>query len=85
MEEKYTYCQQLEYSFATGVNIIRITECQDRLYITTNGGGQNVLVYNTNGGLIRRISVPANHARGVIVGIDGNLHVSNFYSGITRA
>ena len=37
---------------------------------------QNVYVYNTNGKLIRRISVPANHARGVIVGIDGNLYVS---------
>ena len=52
--------------------------CQDRLYLTTNSGGQNVLVYNTNGRLIRRISVPANHARGVIVGIDGNLYVSNW-------
>ena len=64
-------------SFATGVHVLRIAACQDRLYLTTNGRGQNVLVYNTNGGLIRRISVPANHARGVIVGIDGNLHVSN--------
>ena len=27
---------------------------------------------------MRRISVPANHARGVIVGIDGNLYVSNW-------
>ena len=52
--------------------------CQDRLYFTTNTGGHNVLVYNTNGGLIRRISVPTNNARGVIVGIDGNLRVSNW-------
>ena len=65
-------------SFATGVTIFGMAACQDRLYITTNGGGQNVLVYNTNGGLIRRISVPANHARGIVVGIDGNLYVSNW-------
>ena len=64
-------------SFATGVYAFRIAACQDRLYITTSGGGQNVLVYNTNGGLIRRVSVPGN-ARGVVVGIDGNLHVSNW-------
>ena len=64
-------------SFATGVHVLHIAACQDQLYITTNGGGQNVLVYNTNGGLIRRISVPANHARGIAVGIDGNLYVTN--------
>ena len=64
--------------FATGLYFVRMAACQDRLYVTINSGGQNVLVYNTNGGLIRRISVPANHARGVIVGIDGNLHVSNW-------
>ena len=63
--------------FAAGEHFLRMAACQDQLYITTNGGGQNVFVYNTNGRLIRRISVPANHARGVIVGIDGNLHVSN--------
>ena len=64
--------------FTTGANIFRIAACEDQLYLTTNGAGQNVLVYNTNGGLIRRISVPANNARGVIVGIDGNLRVSNW-------
>ena len=63
----------------TGTHSFKLTACRDRLYVTTNTGGQNVLVYDTNNGrLIRRISVPANHARGVIVGIDGNLHVSNF-------
>ena len=51
--------------------------CQDWFYLTTNSGGQNVLVYVTNGRLIRRISVPG-VTRGVIVGIDGNLHVSNW-------
>ena len=65
-------------SFATGVHVRRIAACQDRLYLTTNGGGQKVLVYNTNGGLIRRISVPANNARGIAVGIDGNLYVTNW-------
>ena len=64
--------------FATGPFFLRITACQDRLYITTNGGGKNVNVYDTNGKLIRRISVPGNSARGVIVGIDGNLYVSNW-------
>ena len=64
--------------FVIGRNIFRIVACQDRLYMTTNSGRQNVLVYDTNGKLIRRISVPANHARGVIVGIDGNLYVSNW-------
>ena len=64
--------------FATGVHIFHIAACQDRLYMTTNGGGQNVRVYDTNGKLIRRISVPANAVRGVIVGIDGNLYVSNW-------
>ena len=64
--------------FATGPHFLRIAACQDRLYITTNSGGQNVHVYDTNGKLIRRISVPANRARGVKVGIDGNLYVSNW-------
>ena len=64
--------------FATGQNFQRMAACKDRLYITKHGGGQNLFVYDTNGRLIRRISVPANAARGVIVGIDGNLHVSNW-------
>ena len=65
--------------FATGQHFVRMAACQDRLYVTINTGGQNVLAYDTNNGrLIRRISVPANAARGVIVGIDGNLHVSNW-------
>ena len=64
--------------FATGPRFLRIAACQDRLYITTDTGGQNVYVYNTNGKEIRRISVPANQARGVIVGIDGNLYISNW-------
>ena len=64
--------------FATGLYFVRMAACQDRLYVTTNTGGQNILVYDTNNGrLIRRISVPG-IARGVIVGIDGNLHVSNW-------
>ena len=62
--------------FATGFVCDRIAACQDRIYVTKHSGRQNVYVYNTNGKLIRRISVPANHARGVIVGIDGNLYVS---------
>ena len=64
--------------FATGPHLVRIAACKDRLYMTTNSGGQNVYVYNTNGKLIRRISVPATQTRGVIVGIDGNLYVSNW-------
>ena len=64
-------------SFATVVRIFRIAACQDRLYLTTSGGGQNVLAYNTNGRLIRRISVPGS-ARGIAVGIDGNLYVTNW-------
>ena len=64
--------------FATGQHFQRMAACQDRLYITKHSGGQNLFVYDTNGRLIRRISVPANAARGVIVGIDGNLHVSNW-------
>ena len=64
--------------FATGQHFLRMAACQDRLYITKYGAGQNVFVYDTNGRLIRSISVPANRARGVIVGIDGNLHVSNW-------
>ena len=64
--------------FATGPLFLRIAACQDRLYITTNTGGQNVYVYDTNGKLIRRISVPGRVARGVTMGIDGNLYVSNW-------
>ena len=64
--------------FATGQYFIRMAACRDRLYVTINTDSQNVLVYNTNGSLIRCISVPADNARGVIVGIDGNLHVSNW-------
>ena len=61
--------------FTTGFVFERIAACQDRIYVTKHSGRQNVYVYNTNGKLIRRISVPTNHAR-VIVGIDGNLYVS---------
>ena len=64
--------------FATGQKFLQIAACQDRLYITKSGGGQNVYVYNTNSKLICLISIPANYARGVIVGIDGNLYVSNW-------
>ena len=64
--------------FATGQHFLRMAACQDRLYFTTNTGSHNVLVYNTNGRLIRRISVPAKHSRGIIVGTDGNLRVSNW-------
>ena len=61
--------------FATG-HFIRMVACQDRLYITKYGSGQNLFVYHTNGRLIHRSSVPGN-ARGVRMGIDGNLYVSN--------
>ena len=61
---------------ATGVTFCGITACHDKVYVTTNHGGQNVFIYNGNGKLLRRISVPGG-ARRVIVGIDGNLHVSN--------
>ena len=65
--------------FATGQNFLRMAACKDQLYMTIHSGGQNLFVYNTNNGrLICRISVPANAAQGVIVGIDGNLHVSNW-------
>ena len=64
--------------FATGPHLLHIAACRDRIYATTYSGGQNVYVYDTNGKQIRRISVPANRARGVIVGIDGNLYVSNW-------
>ena len=64
--------------FATELYFVCMAACQDRLYVTINTGTHNVLVYHTNGRLIRRISVPANAARGVIVGIDGNLRVSNW-------
>ena len=64
--------------FATGFVFDSIAACQDRIYIAKRSGGQNVYVYDTNGKLIHRISVPANRARGVIVGIDGNLYVSTW-------
>ena len=63
--------------FATGPHFFCIAACQDRLYITTIVVDK-MYVYDTNGKLIRRISVPAVHACGVIVGIDGNLYVSNW-------
>ena len=62
--------------FATGLIFLRVAACQDRLYFTTDG--QNVYVYDTNGKQIRRISVPARRTRGVIVGIHGNLYISNW-------
>ena len=61
--------------FATGLPFDRITSCQDRIYVTTGHRKQNFYVYDTNGKLIRHISLPA--AGGVTVGIDGNLYVSN--------
>ena len=61
----------------TGLNVFRITACQNRLYIIQNFGGRNVRVYNTNGRQIRTIAVPGG-GRTVLVGIDGNLHVSNW-------
>ena len=62
---------------ATGVTFFRIEACRNRLYVTTAHGGQNVHVYDTNNDrLIRRISVPGG-SRGVIMGIDSSLRISN--------
>ena len=74
------FIRTLATGMRTGVNPWRIAACQDRLYITTNTGGQNVYMYDTrNDKQIRRISVPVNRARGVMVGIDGNLYVSSWH------
>ena len=62
----------------TGHEFMRITECRNKLYLTTGGSGQNLFVYDTNGEKIRHINVPGSHARGVKVGIDDNLHVSTW-------
>ena len=60
---------------ATGLKFCGITACGEKLYITQSG--KNVYAYDTNGKEIRRISVPT-QARGVIVGIDGNLHITDW-------
>ena len=62
--------------FTTGRCFIRATSCKNRLYFSTNSGGQNVYVFDTNGREIRRLSVPGRHSRGVIIGMDDNLRVS---------
>ena len=41
--------------FATGQSFYCAAACKNRVYFTTNTGGANVLVYDTNGKLIRRI------------------------------
>ena len=79
MEEKcmYSHIGKFVRVLATGVKLFRIEACRNRLYVTTAHGGQNVHVYDTNNGrLIRRISVPGG-SRGVIMGIDGSLRISN--------
>ena len=53
------------------------TYCKNQLYFTTNAAGRNVAVFDSNDREIRRISVPGSHSRGILVGIDGNLYVSN--------
>ena len=63
--------------FATGQAFMRITECRGRLYVTSHQRGNNVFVYDINGREIRRFAAPG-HTRGVVVGIDGFLYISNW-------
>ena len=62
--------------FTSGRCFMRITSCQNRLYLSTNSRGQNLYIFDANGREIRRLSVPGSNSRGVLVGIDGNLHIS---------
>ena len=63
--------------FAKGQAFMRITVCRNRLYVTAHQRGHNVFIYDTNGKEIRRLAVPG-HARGVVVGTDDLLYVSNW-------
>ena len=56
---------------------MRVTSCKNELYFTKGSGGKNVVVYNGNGKELRSFSVPGS-SRGIIVGIDGHLYVSNW-------
>ena len=59
-----------------GHRVFRVTSCKNELFITKNTGGKNVVVCDGNGKELRSFSVPGN-TRGIIVGIDGYLYVSN--------
>ena len=63
--------------FASGQPFFHIAICQNRFYFTTGVGRQNFLIYDNSGKQIRSISVPG-HARGVIVGMDDKVYVSNW-------
>ena len=61
---------------ATGQHFFHIALCRNHLYFTTSRGGNNVLMYNMNGALVRGWQVPG-ESRGIIVGIDNKLYVCN--------
>ena len=62
--------------FHRSERFIRVTSCKNELFFTKNAGGKNVVVFDGNGKRLRSFSVPGS-ARGIIVGIDGYLYVSN--------
>ena len=63
--------------FASGHNFLHIAICQNRIYFTTGLTGRNFLIYDNNGKQIRSLNVPG-RTRGVIVGMDGKVYVSNW-------
>ena len=62
--------------FATGQHFFHMASHLNHLYFTTSRGGNNVLIYNNNGAVVRSLMIPG-ESRGVIVGIDNKLYVCN--------
>ena len=62
--------------FASGQHFHHIAICHNRFYFTTGLTGRNFLIYDNNSKQIRSLNVPG-RTRGVIVGMDGKVYVSN--------
>ena len=61
--------------FTTGKPSFRIISCQHNLYVTSRHKSPNVVIYDKNGKVMDKFSIPG-ETRGVLVGIDDILYVS---------
>ena len=61
-----------------GHQFMRVTSCKNELYFTTSSLGKNVRVLDGNCKELRSFHVTTDRTRGIIVGKDGYMYISNY-------